>query len=125
MTQQQEALCLANDARRELRDLKHALRTGKHDWRDVILNPPPILADLLLCEVLLLVPFMGRAKVELLDRRAHREGITLTVRAGRASLRTREWVTVNALVYVVGSGRRARAHSGLVARRARREGQQT
>lgn len=123
MTQQMDALCLANDARRELRDLKHGLRTGTHDWREVILEPPACVADWLLCEVLLLIPLIGRSKVELLDRQAHWEGMTLTVRAGRASRRTREWVADNALVHVAGSGRRARPHS-VGGGRARREGVQ-
>jgi hypothetical protein len=97
MEQRRAALRLANAKRGDRWHLRRRMASGDVDWRDVILDPPDCVTHLLLTELLMDCPGMQRAKVEALGRRAFFDGITLTVRAGRASTRTREWLVEHAL----------------------------
>lgn len=88
--------------------LKLALQSRQTDWRTIITDPPPCVADLWLTELLLLVPGVGRYRVQVVTREAYHAGINLVVPAGRSSRLTREWLLENTLPHE--SGRRARRH---------------
>ena len=96
--------------------IRRDITTGALSWQSVILNPPDCLRDLLLSEILMYVPGIRRRNIEILGRQAFHAGLTLTVRAERASLRTRTWLVTAAEVFARGSGSRARR------RRAARDG---
>lgn len=124
MSQPLAALAVGNASRLDRARLRRDLALGRVDWRTVIGDPPACVGDMLLSEVLLnLIPGIQRASLEMLGRRAFEEGLTLTVRARRASVRTRLWVIDEAAPLVdAGMGRaagrrRARPHAA-----ARRKG---
>jgi hypothetical protein len=75
--------------------LRRDMASGRVTWQDVILDPPDCVESLFLSELLLMVPGMGRHRVEVLAERAFQDGITLVVRCGRSSTRTRQWVVDN------------------------------
>jgi hypothetical protein len=116
--QRRDALDAANERRLERARVKRQIASGEIDWRMVILDPPDCIAGLLLTEVLLLLPWMGRRRVERLGMLAHEFGLSLTVRAGKASRSTRQWVVTYALPNA--PGRRALpGHGDLRVGRAR------
>lgn len=86
--------------------LRSDMAAGSVAWQDVILDPPDCVHGLFLTELLLMVPYVQRHRVEVLGEKAHAAGITLVVRCERASTRTREWVVEN--LFTRGTGMRAR-----------------
>lgn len=94
--------------------LKVAMVDGTVAWDDVIRNPPECVHGLLLIEVLVMIPGVGRRRVETLGRAAFADGIVLTGRCERTSELTRWWVCNH--LHHKSSGRRARRHGS--ARRA-------
>lgn len=119
--QAREALQKGNATRSARAKLVKDIASGKIDWRLVILDPPDCVADLLLSELLLLLPWMGRRRLERLGLLAHEFGITLTLRAGKSSRTTRSWVVRHTLPRRA-SGRRALPHHGPGARAGRAKG---
>ena len=90
--QQHEAAVLANAKRLARAQLRRDLRAGLTDWREVLLDPPECLHGMLLSEILLMFPKVGRTTVERLGREGIGECVVLTVRVERASLRSRRWL---------------------------------
>lgn len=121
MSQCMDALAGGQALRLERARLRADLRMGRTDWREVIGDPPACLGDLLLTEVLIdLIPGVKRVTLETIAKRAHADGLTLTVRAHKATVRTRLWV-IDAVDPLVRAGlarsKSARAHAK--AKRAR------
>lgn len=118
MSQHMEALAVGNATRLAKARLRGDIAARRVDWRNVIGDPPACVGDMLLSEVLLdLIPGVQRITLETLGKRAFHDGLTLTVRARRASVRTRLWVIEQATPLVeIGlgraEGRRARKHAG-------------
>jgi hypothetical protein len=119
--QARHALQKGNAKRSARAQLVKDVAEGKIDWRLIILEPPECIADLLLSEVLLMLPWMGRRRVERLGLLAHEFGITLTVRAGKSSRTTRSWVMRHTLPRRA-TGRRAVPRHGSSPRAARTNG---
>lgn len=91
------AAAAGRNKRSELSRLRTDMLAGRVSWQDVIVDPPECVHGMFLSELLLLVPYVHRHRVEVLGEKAFREGITLLVRCERASSRTREWVVDNVL----------------------------
>lgn len=109
--QRHQALQAGNTRRNERHQIKRQIAAGEIDWRSVVLDPPDCISELLLSEVLLMLPWMGRRRLERLALLAHEFGIVLTVRAGKATQTTRLWVVRYTLPRGE-SGRRARPRHG-------------
>ena len=92
--QRQAALRLANVIRLEVSAVKASLRSGALTLTDVMLDPPAVLADALLIDVIRWTRTKQRRprSIEEIGRRAVKDGVNLMLPVARASTRTRAWV---------------------------------
>ena len=98
--QRQRALVAGNARRAAVAQLRRALQADPPSIRDVLLNPPEMLAGMLLVDVVCL-PCGGRrprtAVLMQLGRRAIDDGVNLLAPLDRATPSARAWVAANAV----------------------------
>lgn len=87
LDQRRAALVRANEVRAARRALKADVRTGRVDWRQVVLCPASEFQTMPVVVLLLAVPAIGKAKAEL---GMHKCGVATTRTLGRLTDRERE-----------------------------------
>lgn len=90
-----QAITLANVAKTRRAEIRSDLRTGHLTLVALLESPPSEIADMLLWEVLLLVPQVGRGRVNTINARAVLAGYNLAISLGRADPATRVWLSEN------------------------------
>lgn len=95
--QRTAALVRANDKRIARADLRARLVSERGSLADIMRDPPEVLADMALVDVVRLsYGKRSAASLARLGRLACRDHINLLMPLGEASERTREWVAVHA-----------------------------
>jgi hypothetical protein len=92
-----QALQVANAKRIAMAALRRRLRTERGALADVMLNPPAVLENVAIVDVVRLAYSKRSGRMmQLLGREACRDNVNLLMPLGCASLRTRRWVAEHA-----------------------------